>query len=259
MKSERLCCCILGDSISQGVGKRRTNYTSQLEACSTGKIECNNMALTGTTISYVSKILPDISNAHPDLIVVMYGSVDAQIRANIWRNRCGLCNIIPARYRGGGMLEPRAVYSKKWYRWIPDRMDTVIRFFIKKYVLLTQGKVQWVSKDEFSLMYRETIKSLLEITPNLILSSTVYIDDRYFLNSSTEYESFNKVISELAEEFNLPFVDIYSQMKSCVHKEGWDSAFLKDHFHPNERGYSMIASKLWQAIEGNTQIKWDNF
>lgn len=208
----------------------------------------HNLAKTGTTIKYVNEILDEIVTIKPDIIVIMYGSVDAQIRANLWKNKYKICDFIPKRYHGGGMLEPRAVYSKKWYRYFPDRIDNINRCFIKKIVLATQGRIQWITDKDFSRIYSDTILSLREITQRIVLVSTVYIDDRYFLNSSQEYEKFNTIIEKLASDNKFEFVDIYSEMRNTVNAEGWDSIYLKDHFHPNKKGYQLIAKKISNAL-----------
>ena len=87
-----------------------------------------------------------------------------------------------------------------------------------------------------------------EITQRIVLVSTVYIDDRYFLNSSQEYEKFNTIIEKLASDNKFEFVDIYSEMRNTVNAEGWDSIYLKDHFHPNKKGYQLIAKKISNAL-----------
>ena len=178
----------------------------------------------------------------------MYGSVDAQIRANIWKNKYGLCNVIPRRYKHGGMLEPRPFYSKKWYRFFPDRIDNVVRHILKKYVLLTQGKTQWITDGKFLCSYEKLLRIFDDNNIDALLVSTVYLDDNYFLNSNIEYIKFNQIIFELSKKYGCPYIDVYSELKKKAEKEGWESCYCYDRFHPNLNGYKLIADKISIAL-----------
>ena len=70
---------LLGDSITQGLGSQKVNFTSELEALRQDD-EIINMALTGTTIKYACDNVKDILAAKPDMVIILYGNVDAQIR-----------------------------------------------------------------------------------------------------------------------------------------------------------------------------------
>ena len=41
-------------------------------------------------------------------------------------------------------------------------------------------------------------------------------------------------------------------IKEYIEESGsWDSFYLKDHFHPNKKGYEIIASLLAEYISGD--------
>lgn len=241
---------IWGDSISEGIGKKKMNYCQSLIEKLDFEIELFNFAKTGTTIDFAYQKFKEIQDKKFDIGIIMYGSVDAQIRPDMERNRYGICKIIPKRYKIGGMLSPRAFYSKKWYRYVPDRLDNIVRFFLNRLVLLTQGKTQWVSIEQFESYYRKLVTEVMHAgTKNIILVSTVYIDDRFFLNSSHEYMKYNDVIKKIANEIGARYVDVFSEFQKIVDTEGWDACYSHDHFHPNRRGYDLIATKIAGAVE----------
>lgn len=91
------------------------------------------------------------------------------------------------------------------------------------------------------------------------------INDRYVLDSSEVYEidqaisSYNSVIAQKASQYNLAFVDMNSYMKTVATGIKWNGAdfnmtfvsggFLSlDGYHPNQKGYSLIANQFIKAI-----------
>lgn len=240
----------LGDSITEGIGSKKINYVTQLQESIGSEHRFINLAKTGTTIKYANTLTKIILEKEPDFIIVMYGSVDAQIRADLSKNRMGICDLIPKRYKIGGMLDPRAFYSHKWYRVIPDHIDNWIRKILKKVVLMTQGKVQWVDIDTFRSQYELFLQNLPK-NCSVILLSTVFIDDNYFLGSSIEYEKFNLAIMELSQKYNCKYVDLYNGLKESVSLHGWEMYYSHDHFHPNIEGYRYISGRISEVIQGD--------
>lgn len=94
------------------------------------------------------------------------------------------------------------------------------------------------------------------------------INDRYNLDSVEVFEidqatsMYNKVIAEKALQYNLAFVDMNSYFHSVQSGIKWDGAdfnlkfisggfFSLDGYHPNQKGYALIANEFIKAI--NTQ------
>ena len=115
---------LLGDSITQGIGSRQINYEELLkEYLSERGVESNitNLALTGTTVEYALKQISKIQEINPDYIIIMYGSVDLQLRPNMETNKWGILSLTPKRYKNiKGMLNPRPFMSSRKSRYILD-------------------------------------------------------------------------------------------------------------------------------------------
>ncbi len=239
---------VLGDSISEGIGSQKMNYIYKLGELSHARII--NNARTGTMIDYGVSLIKKVLKETPDYAIIMYGSVDAQIRPNLDKPGSKLKKIIPKRYLGKGMLDERAFYSKKIYRIIPDRIDNIIRKVLKKLVVLISGTTQWKDIETFEKEYTYLIQCLVEKKINCILVSTMYIDDKLFLNSSTEYMKYNTIIKKISKNYGCAYLDLFNLQKANVLKKGWDELYSKDHFHPNKYGYDYIATELFKVLKG---------
>ena len=91
------------------------------------------------------------------------------------------------------------------------------------------------------------------------------INNRYSLNSSevskidAAISSYNAVIIQKAAQYNLALVDMYSYFNSVKSGIKWDGAdfnaefvsggfFSLDGYHPNQKGYALIANEFIKAI-----------
>lgn len=91
------------------------------------------------------------------------------------------------------------------------------------------------------------------------------LNDRYVLDSSEVYEidqaisSYNAVIAQKANQYNLALVDMHSYMSNVYTGIKWNGVdmnmtfvsggFLSlDGYHPNQKGYSLIANEFIKAI-----------
>ncbi len=91
------------------------------------------------------------------------------------------------------------------------------------------------------------------------------INDRYVLDSSEVYtidnaiNAYNAVIIQKAAQYNLALVDMYSYFNSVKSGIKWDGAdfnatfvsggfFSLDGYHPNQKGYALIANEFIKAI-----------
>ena len=244
---------ILGDSISQGIGSQKINYEKNLAKYLEYEYEIINLSYTGTTIKYALSLINKIKEHNADIVLVMYGNVDAQLRPNINGSRYGITRIIPKRYKKNGMLDPRPFNSKKWYRYIPDRVDNILRLFIRKIVVNTQGLVQWVNEDDFINMYQILIDNIKNDNNKILLVSTIMLDERYYPGCIEEYKKFNACIKELSIKNGCEYIDLFNYVKINLNKYNWDDLFYKDHYHPNSKGYELIA-KLYsnhiRLVEG---------
>lgn len=235
---------LLGDSITQGLGSKKVNFTERLKAKLNGT-EVVNHAYTGTTITYPFQIIEDIDIAPGDIVVVLYGNVDAQIRPS---QKGMIFPKIPSRFRQPGMLMPRPFYSDKLYKRFFQLMDNMIRLVLSRLIVAIDGTEQWVPLSEFGEKYRELIQVLLKKRVRIICCSCVYIDEALFPKTPDEYRKYSAAIDRLAKDYGAIYVDLYSKMEELVVSRGWDYLYNRDHFHPNGCGYEHMANWLESAV-----------
>lgn len=228
---------LLGDSITEGIGSRKINYSNDLKNIlekNNINAEIYNLAVTGTTVEYGLSIIQKIKALSPDYVIIMYGSVDVQVRPNMETNYWKILTLTPKRYKDvKGMLNPRPFSSKKFPRNILDALDNFYRWIWKKVVIKTQGTMQYLEINEFTKLYEELVNTLSVY--KLILCSTIYLDEKiYGENTINNYIKTNEAIKKIAKTKNAGYVDVYNLIKNVTAND-WSNALLKDHFHPNEK------------------------
>lgn len=243
---------LLGDSITQGLGSKKINFVKELQKLTGEETKIINLALTGTTILYAIDILDKIKEEKADLVLILYGNVDAQIRPN----REGfIFKKLPTRFKinNGSMISPRPFYSQQWYKKILQKGENLLRTIIRKLIYAVDGIEQWVDISEFEMNYCLLCDKLNDLRIKYFLCSTVYIDNKLFPGSLEEYAKYNNVIKKLSIRNQVPFIDIYSMFSTAVLEKGWSKYYNYDHFHPNESGYILMAEKIAKEIG-----KWEN-
>lgn len=240
---------LLGDSITQGLGSKKINFTAELQKLLGDCYHVENMALTGTTIQYAEEILPVILEKKPQYVVIVYGNVDAQIRPS----RSGhIFKHIPKRFQKNGMLMPRPFYSHVLYKKIVQRMENALRSFYSKLIYVIDGSEQWVDVDTFTQIYRKVVKELKNADIQVIACSTVALDDCLFSGSKAEYVKFNASIQKIASAENIQYIRLYDILNDAIQLKGWNTVYCYDHFHPNEVGYGIIAKQIANEICGES-------
>lgn len=241
---------LLGDSITQGLGSKKINFTQALQNKLGNSFSVMNMALTGTTIFYAKSILNDIISHNPDYVILLYGNVDAQIRPN--RNG-KIFPHIPSRFRKNGMLMPRPFYSRSLKRRLGQRIDNTLRKVFSSIIYQIDGTEQWVKKEKFREVYTFVTQKLKETGSQVLVCSTVYLDEKMFPGSLEQYRLFNEEIYDIAEKYQYVFIDLYNPLKNAIEQFGWEAYYNYDHFHPNSGGYELISYLLAQEIQQNHQ------
>ena len=257
MMNKKIEIVLLGDSITQGIGSYQINYEKMLKSNLVRigiESHITNLALTGTTVEYGLKQLSQIQKINPDYVIIMYGSVDVQVRPNIETNKWGIRSLTPKRYKNiKGMLNPRPFMSVRKSRYILDCIDNLYRRIWKQVVIATQGVMQYLSEEQFEQTYMELLHELQNY--NVICTSTMFIDDKIYTRKTVEnYETANKFIKSLKTKNTnvIGYADLYNIQKNIVKQErSYDEIFCKDHFHPNENGYQKIADALGEIIEAD--------
>lgn len=235
---------VFGDSISEGIGKRKINYCDILEdklSRKYGEINITNFAHTGTTIRYMKELLLN-NNVDADIVIIAYGNVDAMLRPNI-NHKPNYYKYLPNRYKQNGMLNPRPYFSSKWYKSIIQHLDSWFRWNLNSLLLRLQGQTTWVSIKEFQSLYTECIEKLILQDVLIILVSTVQVKSKYFPGTNNEYTKFNNVILDISQSYdNCYYIDLFNNL--CDEK-----FFYKDGFHPNQVGYKKIAEFISDKIK----------
>lgn len=240
---------ILGDSISQGLGRKLYNYSQELKAnleiMTKFKYEIKNFAYTGTTIKYANEIASNVEKFNPNIVISFYGNVDAMVRPKISGNP-NYYSIIPKRYKKNGMLDPRPFFSSSKTRSFFEHIDSYFRYNLKKLLIKLQGTYCWVEIDEFCLEYSKFLNSIYDRNRIIFLISTVIVDEKYFPGTPESYEKYNYCIRKLASKHDAFFINLQEELKNYE----WDEIFGNDHFHPNKNGYSIIAKYFSEVIYG---------
>ena len=243
---------LLGDSITQGLGSKKVNFTEELIKLMGEDTEIINLALTGSTIKYGIELLSKIEKEHPDVVIILYGNVDAQIRpargGKIYKH-------LPKRYQlnNGSMLSPRPFYSRKFFKRTIQKVDNFFRTIFRKLVFIVDGYEQWISLSEFTDEYDCLLCSLSSLASKVICCSTVYIDDNLFPKSIDQYIKYNDSISALSQKYKSSYLDLFSYFKNLVTIKGWEEIYNADHFHPNGTGYKYMAKLLVNQIRGENE------
>lgn len=240
---------LLGDSITQGLGSKMVNFAGELQKLLGGGYSIVNLAYTGTTIDYALGLLDDgkveKSEDGRTACIIVYGNVDAQIRPN---RQGKVFPYIPKRYRGGGMLMPRPFYSHAPWKNAFQHVDNLTRRLFTSLIKAVDGTEQWIHLGPFGEMYSNLLDRLVAAGVDAVCCSCVYIDERLFPGCQEQYRFFNERIESAALERGLPYVDLYELLSERVRRDGWDSVYNKDHFHPSGEGYRLMAKEIAQAV-----------
>ena len=249
---------LLGDSITQGLGSKKVNFSGELARLLGPEYEVVNLALTGTTIGHALDLLEDgkvcASPSESVVCVILYGNVDAQIRPN---SKGRVFPHIPRRYKGGGMLMPRPFYSHTLRKSLGQHLDNAVRRILSKLIVAVDGTEQWVPLDAFCMQYERLLANLAAAGISSVACSCVYIDGRLFPDTPRQYAMYNEQISEIASAFGVPYLDLWSPFKNCVAARGWDSVYNKDHFHPNGDGYQTMAELIAGSVRDSLAKQLD--
>ncbi|MFA6190298.1 MAG: SGNH/GDSL hydrolase family protein [Candidatus Staskawiczbacteria bacterium] len=110
-----------------------------------------------------------------------------------------------------------------------------------------------ISKKDFEENYDEILKELTtKTTAKIYLINIPYIGSSklilppYNLYFDFETKQFNKIIENLAQKYNLTYINLYSASKTEFEKS--DSYYAKDLFHPSAKGYAMWANIIFANI-----------
>jgi lysophospholipase L1-like esterase len=110
-----------------------------------------------------------------------------------------------------------------------------------------------ISKKDFRINYEQILRRLTQET-----SAEVYVINIPYLGSDKlilppydyffDYQTkqFNKIIKELADDYNANYIDLYTSTTAEFKKSG--AHYSRDLFHPSAEGYSLWAKIIYDNI-----------
>ncbi len=110
-----------------------------------------------------------------------------------------------------------------------------------------------ISRSDFKGNYEEILSRLTKETKAKIfvvnipfIGGTDLLRFPYNFYFDWQTKQFNEVIKNLAENYNVKYVDLYSQTFEEFKKEG--DHYASDSFHPSEKGYAAWAKIIYDGI-----------
>ena len=110
-----------------------------------------------------------------------------------------------------------------------------------------------ISKSEFKSNYEEILSRLTKETKAKIyvinlpfIGGTDLLRFPYNFYFDYQTKQFNEVIKNLAENYNVKYIDLYSQTVDEFKKEG--DHYASDSFHPSAKGYEEWAKIIYASI-----------
>ncbi len=263
------CIC---ESTTWGMGTKnppQDGYPNQLESILNKKypgkkIKCFLDQTIGQNTSEMLLKLPGyIKKYHPDLVILMAGAnnwwnldnsnimlfndnkviSDISLRTlvfldhfRVWK----LCKWINLSF---------GLYKSRWDYWfidIPDNARIDIQEWQKKalpvYYKLTKHDILTM----LAICKEEKIKAIVCNYPMGAWHLRVAEED---------WLSLDSIQKEAALKTGVPFVDNYTVFNSANNKE---KLLSKDKWHPNKKGYSVVANNIFECIVENQFIEKNN-
>lgn len=107
----------------------------------------------------------------------------------------------------------------------------------------------WAHKDDFTNDYRKLIESFqqMESSPEVVLLKAVpAFSGRWGINGSIIKDEVNPMIEELAKEFDIHCIDLYTPF---IEKAN----YFPDEIHPDAEGAGIIATIIFEKLTGKKQ------
>lgn len=226
---------IFGGSTAAGLGVKDQAYAAILA----GRMGLEFQNLAGSSAQITDSIDFVDQAAGAQIVLVMHGSGEALIRPTERSLR-----FMPPRWRRRGWMDPRAYYSGKWYRRVPQKIESAIRWRVKVLLIrMTKGE-HLINMELYLRTTDEFITRLQALgVPRIVFIGSAAMDARYFPYSAELIADYDRATKTLVEMRGCEFVDV---LNVCAR---WDDYF-GDHLHPNLSGHR----KLADAIESHLAL-----
>ena len=113
--------------------------------------------------------------------------------------------------------------------------------------------LQGISEEQFAENYEEIVKSLKRLAVPIVvtnlpsISSAPSLPDSMRERTSVKILLFNKRIEDLAERYDLLFVNLYQASHGLIIKD--TRFFSSDGFHPSDAGYKFWMQVMWPTVK----------
>jgi len=201
------------------------NYTTNQEQATTTYVALGDSLTAGAGVSSANEALPSLLAARM-----------SQTGANIV-----LKNFSTPGYKTQDIID---VYLEPTINVKPDLVTLLIGVNdIHNHVGREQFKKNY--QEILDKLTKETKAKIYLINIPFIGSNTAILPplDYYF---ETETDAYNKIIKELASEYNLTYIDLNSPTKELFKTDG--SHYASDSFHPSAYGYKLWANIIYDRL-----------
>jgi hypothetical protein len=224
---------IFGGSIASGLGVKERSYAA-LVASELG-LEFQSFAGPAAQISDSLAVVDQAAGS--EVVLVMHGSTEAIVRPTDSSLR-----LLPKRWRRRGWMDPRAYYSTRLHKRIPQRIESAIRWRVKVFLIRRTGGQSITALDEYLADMREFVSRLRKLgVKQIVFIGSAGLDARYFPYSAERIAVFDRETERIARENDAQYVEV---LNVC---ERWDDFFL-DHAHPRQGGHEKIARVVLQRL-----------
>lgn len=226
---EAMKLTIFGGSTAAGLGVKEQSYAAILAR----RLQLDFDNLAGSSAQITDSIEFVDKAAGSEVVLVMHGSGEALIRPTDSSLR-----FMPPRWRRRGWMDPRAYYSSKWYRRIPQKIESAVRWRVKVSLIRLSGGHHLIDIDEYLATTAEFVERLHQLgVPQIVFIGSAALDARYFPYSAELIARYDEATKQLVESQGATFVEV---LDVC---ERWDDYF-GDHLHPNVAGHRRLADAI---------------
>jgi len=223
--------CSYADLLREGVGESGRE-----------RAEVKNLAYTAFQISDSSRLLPEIVQDRPDVMIVAHGITEALLRPP-----AAALRFVPPSWREKGGMDPRPYFSRRLVKRLGQKLKSAVRWRVKNLLMRRFGQAVWTEQALFEAQTHDFIHTLLaETEARIVLLTHCGIDDRFFPGSSEALERYKAGLQRIAAEEAATRRVFLCDVSQALDR--WDD-FFADHFHPNAQGHAKIARAIAALLQ----------
>ncbi len=224
---------IFGGSTAAGLGVKDRSFAA-LVASELG-LEFQNLAGSSAQITDSLAIVDRAAGSK--VVLVMHGSGEALVRPSERSLRR-----MPRRWRRRGWMDPRAYYSSKLHKRVPQRIESAVRWRVKVFLIRRTGGECILGLDGYRAATREFVRRLRALgVEQIVFVGSAALDPRYFPLSPERIAAYDRETKLIAREHGAVFAEVADV---C---DRWDDYFL-DHLHPRQSGHEKLARSILEQM-----------